>query len=165
MPPRKPTKAEQIARFWSRVAKANGCWEWTAKRYPSGYGRFYTTGPDGVGAHCFSYELANGSIPKGMFVCHQCDNPACVNPAHLFLGTPRENSQDAIRKGRWTNPPHCPRPGESNSQAKLTESEVRRMRALHETGEYTYYELAAQFRISYQNVHLIVMRKRWKHVA
>lgn len=84
------------ARFWSRVEKSDGCWIWRGSRIPQGYGRM-------VGdryAHRFSWEIHFGEIPVGKFVCHSCDNPPCVNPAHLWIGDARANSQDRDRKGR-----------------------------------------------------------------
>ena len=89
-------------RFWAKVVKSDGCWEWTAKHDKNGYGRFSPNGQySQVPAHRFSWELHNGPVPEGMLVCHRCDNPECTNPNHLFLGTPQDNMDDKVRKGRW----------------------------------------------------------------
>lgn len=92
-----------MQRFWDKVQVGPGCWEWTASRRGAGYGRFQMGGK-GHAAHRISWEMANGPIPSGMFVCHRCDNPSCVRPDHLFLGTPSDNTRDAYAKGRQTNP-------------------------------------------------------------
>lgn len=86
-------------RFWQYVAKGDGCWLWTAGFGRRGYGKFWVNGHT-VGAHRFSYEIAVGPIPDGLFVCHSCDNPPCVNPAHLWLGDALANQRDCKAKGR-----------------------------------------------------------------
>ncbi len=98
-----------LERFWSRVRKSDGCWEWTGLVNESGYGRIYVYGRVDR-AHRLSYRIHLGPIPKGMFVCHHCDNPPCCNPSHLFLGTHMDNMRDATAKRRWPqqHKTHCP---------------------------------------------------------
>lgn len=97
-------------RFWAKVRVAPGCWEWAAAKNGKGYGRIYAWGKQ-QSAHRVSYALAYGPIPLGLFVLHHCDNPGCVNPNHLFLGTQKDNIHDMLRKGRHfeQRKTHCPR--------------------------------------------------------
>lgn len=99
---------DMAARFWARVAKGapNACWEWQGAKLSGnrGYGRIRRPGPQGmsgeIGAHRLAWEVVHGAVPPGMSVLHQCDNPPCCNPAHLFLGTQLDNVHDMIQKGR-----------------------------------------------------------------
>lgn len=142
-----------MKRFWKKVDKVNslnGCWLWTAS-VSNHYGRF-SIGKQTAYAHRFSYELANGAIPAGFYVCHTCDNPLCVNPAHLFLGTHQDNMDDRNNKGRMAR-------GITN-RAKLTESNVLDIRASAESVS----DLAYNYGVSPQHIRLILSRKSWSHI-
>jgi hypothetical protein len=89
-----------IRRFWDKVEKSDGCWNWKASKNKQGYGRFGIAAGQSVNAHRVSYAIANGPIPIGLFICHVCDNPSCVNPDHLFAGTRQDNIDDMMIKKR-----------------------------------------------------------------
>ncbi len=109
-----------------------------------------------LGAHKASYILFNGEVPDGLVVCHRCDNPKCVNPKHLFLGQPKDNTQDMIAKGRN-------RIGESHPNAKLTEEQVKRVFSLRCSG-MTLNGIAAVLSVSKKTVLNILKRRAWTHV-
>ena len=92
-------REKHIALFWSHVDKTDGCWNWNGARHVRGYGKLRFLDQH-VSAHRLSYELANGPIAIGGYVCHTCDNPRCVNPAHLYLGTALTNNRDTMSRGR-----------------------------------------------------------------
>lgn len=107
----KRPKGDEEFRFWFRVEKTEGCWTWKAARHPrDGYGAFWNDEKRLVRAHRFSYQLHYGPIPDGLWVLHRCDDPPCVRPDHLFLGTAADNNNDRERKGRGNHPKrtHCP---------------------------------------------------------
>ena len=147
-------------RFWSKVNKGteDECWEWQAGKNNKGYGAFKFGGST-IGAHRFSYLLARGSIPVGMQVCHHCDNPGCVNPKHLFVGTQSDNQQDSVAKGR-DNPPW----GEKCGKAKLCNGDVYEIRRLYSLG-VTQVLLAKMWIVSVWAIADIVNRNTWKHIG
>lgn len=145
-------KAEK--RFWSRVEKTDGCWIWTGQLNHKGYGAFSAKWDDRQywRAHRFSWARHKGD-PGRLFVLHDCDNRACVNPAHLFLGTPADNSDDMKRKRRQAY-------GERNGTAKLTPTDVRTIRA----SALTYVQLAERYKVCPSHIYNIKIRKRWPHI-
>lgn len=151
-----------MERFWSKVVKAgpDDCWEWSACKDRDGYGDF-RYGPDRgskrVRAHRFAYELHHGSIPVGAHILHRCDNPPCVNPAHLFAGSNADNVSDKMAKGRgrWQI-------GTGHGNAKLTEDDVENIRALYPG--HTLKFIAELFEISSASTSMIVNRHAWTHI-
>ncbi len=144
-------------RFRSKIRRAeNGCDEWIASRDHRGYGKFWD-GKKLVVASRYSYSLDVGPIEDGMCVLHRCDNPACVRPDHLFLGSLKDNSRDMIAKGR----DYFPR-GENAGKAKLTIEQVDEIRAKYAAGGQTIRSLAARYGVVNSLIHGIVSRKYWK---
>lgn len=146
--PRKGIFSDSIPRFWSKVKKTKHCWEWTAG-ISDGYGYFTT---DGISTrvHRFSYELHKGRIPEGMFVCHTCDNRACVNPKHLWIGDHTANMRDMHFKGRANNRGRAR--GERSARSKLTSEQVREIRNLLSAGKHTK---------AANGIHSIAIRESW----
>jgi len=147
-------------RFWAKVNKIEGrCWEWTAALDTAGYGSF-RVGSRLVGAHRISYEIHHGPIPDGLWILHHCDNPCCVNPEHLFLGTRSDNMFDCSRKGRYVNNALC---GEDSPDAKLTNRDVLSIRQSYKDG-HTQRRLALEYGVSPANISCIIRRFSWKHI-
>ena len=146
-------------RFYEKMAMSDdeSCWIWLANTTPKGYGLIRNNGAY-LNAHRVSYELHVGPIPEGMYACHTCDNPGCVNPYHLFAGTARDNQRDCIDKGR-----NRPRRGEDNHYSKLTAEDVIVIRKMAKEGK-RQQDIAQRFGIAKQTVSCIVCRRSWAHI-
>lgn len=161
-------------RWSAKTQRGDGCWLWLGAKLKSGYGVIADGGKQTT-AHRVAWELASGMrIPPGKYACHKCDNPSCVRPDHLFVGTPSDNMQDCVRKGRdnpaakahWgdSNPARrnpAIRQGIKNSQAKLTEDQVREIRGSTERNGL----LAVRYGVSKSAVKMIRTRRSWKSLA
>jgi hypothetical protein len=151
-----------VTRFWSKVEKTDGCWLWRASVRADGYGQFAIRHGEIVLAHRFAYEAVHGPIPPGRqhCVCHTCDTPACVNPSHLWLGTPLDNVTDCISKERKAPPIR----GEQHSGAKITDAQVNQIRRLYATGEYRQSVLGRMFNVNPGHISRIVNNKKRKEI-
>jgi hypothetical protein len=155
------TRTPSEERFWRFVAPImddRGCWEWVGTLKPNGYGLFSFHGGGRANAHRYSWVLHFGPIPDGLYVCHRCDNPSCVRPEHLFLGTARDNMQDASRKGRIQH-----LHGERSGSHKLTSAAVVDIRARVASGEMQK-TLADEYGVAHNTVSNIMSRRRWSHI-
>lgn len=166
-------------RFWAKVDRSGGptaCWTWIGCKNPLGYGQIGAGGKRGkhLWAHRVSYELAKGPIPAGLLVLHLCDNPPCVNPAHLCVGDQKENMAQMCERGRYTprvlpsgdshplrrNPGLAAR-GELNGTARLTDEAVREIRRSSDSQR----ALARRFGVSRRAIVFVKHGTTWKHVA
>lgn len=153
-------RAPMRERFWKHVRKTKSCWRWRGSHGQDGYGRIT---PDGEGlrncnymAHRASWEIHNGPIPPGLLVCHSCDVRDCVNPDHLFLGSPDDNHRDMLSKHRHAH-------GERGGNAKLTAESVLEIRKLHAIGA-SMYGLGKRFNVGPTTIAYIVKRQTWRHL-
>lgn len=148
-------------RFWSKVniAGPDECWDWqAATNPPHRYGKFWLGGKN-ERAHRVAWLFTNGEIPSGLCALHKCDNPLCVNPNHLFLGTFKDNAQDRARKDR-----NRKQNGELGSTSKLTTVQVLEIRRLYALGDIPQGKLARMFNVARGHVSNIIRRKRWAHL-
>jgi HNH endonuclease len=141
----------------NRSKKEGNCLIWTRAPNSSKYGRFNQNRKN-YSPHRASYETFNGEIPNGYLVLHKCDNPRCINPKHLFLGTHKENTHDMMKKDRMAN-----FKGENNSKAILTENQVLEIRKLHSKGMKTK-EIANLYNVKYYTCLDVVNRRNWRHI-
>lgn len=149
-------------RFWDKVkiGQPDECWEWQASKYRNGYGVFNAP-PITRLAHRFAYHTTYGLIPRGMVICHHCDNPACCNPAHLFLGTSHDNAQDCIVKGRAKR---GDRRGERSGRAVVTADQVPLIRNEALAG-LSHRTLARKYGLSKTQIGRIVRGESWQHIT
>jgi hypothetical protein len=145
------------SRFHSRIQKTESCWLWNGNKDRHGYGLIVISGHHGrqVRAHRASWVFSNGSIPEGLFILHRCDNPPCVNPDHLFLGTQADNVKDMCSKGRYV---HVKFPGNHFGQ-KVTNDQAAKIQTLYESGKYLQYELALMFGFARSTIWRIIRHK------
>lgn len=173
--PLPPLSKKQVEGFYRHIDRqgTENCWGWTGRITTAGYGQkvYFINGV----RKCFSasrlaYALHYGYDPGELLVCHRCDNRACVNPLHLFLGTARDNTHDMLAKGRAAlgdknasrkYPERRPR-GSANGASKLTAEQVNEMRSRHATGGGGYRVLARRFNVSATTVQRIIKRRIWK---
>ena len=151
-------------RFYAKVSKSDYCWEWNASRNEKGYGTLQVGSTiNGTRrkeyAHRFSWQMEHGPIPPGAYVLHKCDNPSCVRPSHLFLGTQADNMADMIAKGRVAL-----RRGEKHGRAKISEQDVRDIRAKYMSRQATQQELSDEYGVCQVNISKIVRRELWRHI-
>ena len=144
-------------RFFAKVEKTEGCWNWTAARTIFGYGKFSVNHRE-IMAHRASWEMHFGEIEKGIFVCHKCDNPSCIRPDHLFLGTPTENNHDMVKKGRDVR-----LRGEQHPHAKLTEEIVREIKIKLKNG-LSRRNLCREYGVAESTIGNIKNGNNWSHV-
>lgn len=145
-------------RFWTKVDQSGTCWLWTGARLPKGYGIFKINRRN-VYAHRYSYGLHNGPIPDGLMVMHSCDNPPCVNPAHLTIGTAQDNLSDMAAKGRGVTAATRAR-GERHASAKLTETDVLAIRSDPRSQD----AIASEYGVGQSAISRILLRKTWTHI-
>lgn len=131
----------------------SGCWIWIGSRLASGYGRIWCSGKIRL-AHRVSYEIHRGPITGDLQVCHHCDNPSCVNPEHLFIGTNAENVADKVAKGRQAM-------GSGNGQAKLSMADVAYIRSMPMVSDT---KLAARFDVNRSQIWRIRSGKKWANL-
>jgi len=146
-----------VDRFWTKVDKSGpkGCWIWTGYCNKGGYGTFReSSGMNNTIASRVAWKLVHDFIPEGLDVCHHCDNPACVNPEHLFIGTASDNLKDSVRKGKLNHQ------GEKNSNAKLTSTLVRKIRETN----LPQHTLAKMFGVSKSTIYYIQKNITWAYI-
>ncbi|MCO5195548.1 MAG: HNH endonuclease [Anaerolineae bacterium] len=159
-----PTYRKQLEqRVWSKIERAapNRCWLWGASTDRSGYGKISVHGRMIIATRVV-YELATGqSLTRDQVICHRCDNPACCNPAHLFVGSQSDNMDDMHRKQRHSQN----QKGERNGNARLSAEQVREIRRRYIPHKVGVKKLGKEYGVHYDTIHKIVTRKSWRHLS
>lgn len=148
---------ERISTFWKRadIKGDDECWNWKFPPDPqTGYGR-YSFQKKHTSAHRFAWIISRGTIPKGMCVCHHCDNRICVNPKHLFLGTIADNNADMIRKGRQSKAPR---------NNKISEDDVIKIRSMWKPYKVSVRKISETLKLGYKSCEIAVSKHHWKHI-
>ena len=135
------------------------CWEWNRGKIPDGYGVLKVVGRNWL-AHRLAYLLAHGELDDDSYVCHRCDNPSCIRPEHLFVGTQTENMQDMSKKGRGGRVR-----GETHFRARLNVETVRQIRHQHHNLGYSQERIARLFDVSQSTISAVIQRKTWDWVV
>ena len=151
-------RQDQRARFYKFVGVEDerGCWNWQSTLNRAGYGKFWFDGRTAL-AHRVSYQLHKGEIPAGLQIRHACDNKRCINPAHLSVGTGKENARDALDRGNY-------RRGAENGRAKLTERDVEMIRDARAQGQ-TQQAIADEFGVSKSAIQWILNGRNWAAIG
>jgi hypothetical protein len=167
-------------RFWQKVRRGSGCWLWTARVDRCGYGAFSLSRQTIVRAHRFSWELTQGTAPAHACLLHRCDERRCVNPAHLYVGSPHERVRRPRRARRLVTTPRPPlgrrkrhwtqrtpgkvRRGARSNLSKLCAEQVREIRALHQSGS-SVTELAHSYEVVPETIVNIVRWRTWRDLG
>lgn len=144
------------SRFFEKVKKTDNCWEWIPPKNQDGYGNFRVNKKN-YRAHRYSYLLHYGVFDLSLKVCHRCDNPGCVNPSHLFLGTVQDNSTDMVMKNRQAV-------GENASRVTLTEEKVRDIVNKFNAGVMDVNVASKKYNITTSHVYRLVKKQQWRHL-
>jgi Autographiviridae endonuclease len=151
----------ETRRFWKHVRIGPGCWEWTASRKPAGYGELRVRGVN-LYAHRLSWLISYGTLPAELCVLHRCDNPPCVRPDHLFLGTDNENHRDMRAKGRDSKPPRFV--GSGHPMARIDEATARLVWRLWCAG-LSRAQIRTRTGVPPTTVYMITSRRQWRHIT
>lgn len=144
-------------RLYAQVFKTESCWIWLGALDRNKYGRLRARGRDHY-AHRLAWEFEHGPITTDFYLCHKCDNPLCIRPSHLFLGTQKQNIQDAKTKDRLAK-------GERHGRVKLTEHQVLEARQKYKSGGITHQALAHEYGVSRQTMTSAITGKNWSYLA
>lgn len=153
-------KANKPEDIWKSVNKKgdDGCWEWVGYKNKDGYGRMKVDYKM-YHVHRIVYELTYGPIPDGLLICHRCNNRSCCNPNHLYLGTQKDNMEQCVFEGRLKTSF-----GEKHGQSKLNEKDVKKIKELYNTKNYSQRCLGKLFNISHSEISRIINNQVWKHI-
>lgn len=147
---------DDLSFFWANVHKARSCWNWTGYSKRKGWHGTITVSGTDWQAHRLSWHIHNGHIPRGAFVLHKCDNPLCVNPAHLFLGSQADNCWDMLRKGRQVAPT---RTDGNHPKARIAPQHLRVVREMYTAG-FTQREIGRMFGVSDVAISQILRKEK-----